>query len=179
MAMFVSTLYPQTNPNERWMPVVGHEGVYEVSDLGRVKRVAPGQGTHVGRILKPVIDRKGYEVVRLSGERQRVHRVVAAAFFGKSDMMVRHLDGNPMNNVPSNLRYGTPLENSADRIAHGRHRRNGRLEQTHCRHGHEYTPDNTIIRRQVGKRPYRGCRECRRVMKANVRIRKREHASQG
>lgn len=150
--------------NETWKAVVGHEGIYEVSDRGRVKRVAPGPGTHPGRILSPMVDCKGYLYVRIGGRMNRIHRLVAAAFFGPSDMLVRHLDGNPLNNSLSNVMYGTPL---------------GRLERTHCRYGHEYTPDNTIIRRQVGRRPYRGCRECRRVMKANVRLRKREQASQG
>ncbi|WP_168436327.1 HNH endonuclease [Microbacterium sp. K5D] len=165
--------------DETWKAVVGHEGIYEVSDQGRVKRIAPGSGTHPGRILSPMVDYKGYLYVRIGGRMNRIHRLVAAAFFGPSDMLVRHLDGNPLNNSVSNVRYGTPLENSADRIEHGRHRRNGRLERTQCRYGHEYTPDNTIIRRQVGKRPYRGCRECRRFMKANIRLRKREQASQG
>jgi len=161
------------------MPVVGHEGVYEVSNLGAVKRVAPGQGTRAGRVLNPMTDYKGYLYVRLNGRMRRVHRLVAAAFYGPNEMLVRHLDGNPLNNNVDNLSYGTPLENSADRIAHGRHRRNGRLDRTHCRHGHEYTPENTIIRRQEGKRAYRACRECRRQMRAGIRRRNREQASLG
>lgn len=164
---------------ETWRPVVGHEGIYEVSDHGRVKRVAPGQGTHPGRMLNPKVDDKGYYQVGIGGRTMRVHRLVLAAFVGPSPMLGRHLDGNPKNNRLDNLRYGTPLENSADRIIHGRHRLNGRLERTHCRHGHEYTPENTIIKREARKRPYRQCRECHRRMRLESRQRKREQASQG
>ena len=162
-----------------WKPVVGHEGVYEISLAGEVKRVAPGRGTHVGRTLATRIDRKGYAYVRIAGKICRIHRMLAAAFIGPSDMLVRHLDGNPLNNTLSNLRYGTPKENSEDRIAHGRHRLNGRLDRTHCRHGHEYTPDNTMIKRERNKSPYRQCRECFRAMRAAARQRKREQAQQG
>lgn len=164
---------------EVWKPAVGYEGIYEVSSHGRIRRVAPGRGTHPGRMLNPLTDDKGYLYVNLSGRMRRIHRLVLAAFVGESDMLCRHLDGDPKNNTLSNLRYGTPKENSADRITHGRHRLNGRLDRTHCRRGHEYTPENTMIAREKNKRPYRKCRECHRVMRLNSRHRKREQASQG
>lgn len=164
---------------EEWRPVYGHEGIYEVSNLGRVKRVAPGSGTWAGRILNGKLDNKGYYQVALNGHTVRVHRLVLAAFVGPSSMLGRHLDGNSKNNTLENLRYGTPLENSADRIAHGRSRLNGRLERTHCRHGHEYTPENTKIKHRKGTRPYRECRECHRGFRLAARRRKREQASQG
>lgn len=164
---------------EMWKPVVGFEGIYQVSNHGRVQRIAPAQGTRPGWMLTPMTDRKGYRFVHLNKRMHRVHRLVAAAFFGPSEMLIRHLDGDPTNNTVENLRYGTPLENAADRIAHGRHRHNGRLERTHCRHGHEYTADNVMIKRRAGQRPYRQCRTCLRAQKAEYRARKREQASQG
>jgi len=70
---------------EVWRPVLGYEGLYDVSDLGRVRRIARSAGTR-GGILSPEIDRKGYLRVDLylSGKRQRklVHALVAAAFLG-------------------------------------------------------------------------------------------------
>jgi hypothetical protein len=43
--------------------------------------------------------------------------------------------------------------------AHGRITNPGK---THCKHGHEFTPDNTYWARGFGNRPYRHCRECQR-----------------
>lgn len=51
--------------------------------------------------------------------RRLVHRIVAEAFLGKSDLDVRHLDGNHQNNMLSNLAYGTRKENMHDAILHG------------------------------------------------------------
>ncbi|AAK94350.1 HNH endonuclease [Myxococcus phage Mx8] len=52
-----------------------------------------------------------------------VHQLVADAFHGPcpTGQQVRHLDGNPTNNVPANLAYGTALDNAADRVRHGRY----------------------------------------------------------
>lgn len=51
-----------------------------------------------------------------------VHRLVTDAFIGPKpqDAETRHLDGNPLNNAPSNLAYGTHGENVDDRRRHGR-----------------------------------------------------------
>lgn len=68
-----------------------------------------------------------YLQVRLTKAGRRrsvaVHRLVAAAFHGPcpEGYQCRHLDGDPLNNRPDNLRWGTPAENYADRAKHGRH----------------------------------------------------------
>lgn len=115
---------------ERWLPVVGYEGLYEVSDLGRVRRVR--NRVHVGgpayRLKKPEIDKDGYLRLRLfhegEGERYLVHRLVARAFIGpppdrKSQCC--HNDGNPANNTLSNLRWDSIRGNRGDRVKHGTH----------------------------------------------------------
>ena len=54
---------------------------------------------------------------------QSVHALVCSAFHGPKKMPnheVRHIDGNKQNNVPSNLKWGTPAENEADKRRHGR-----------------------------------------------------------
>lgn len=158
---------------EAWMPIPSHRDSYEVSDMGRVRRISSG------RILSPMTDNKGYLHVHLSGRMRRIHRLVLAAFVGESDMLCRHLDGDPKNNKLSNLRYGTPKENSADRIAHGRHRLNGRLDRTHCRHGHEYTPENTYMHTRAGTPAYRVCRECQRQKSKRNYHKKQEASAQG
>ena len=70
--------------------------------------------------------RKGYIRVTLCHENKKmtmaVHRLVCMAFHGrpKGNLQVRHLDGNPSNNRPENLAWGTYEENWADRRVHGR-----------------------------------------------------------
>lgn len=104
------------NTTEVWKAVVGYEGVYEVSSLGRVKRVAPGGNAVVGRIRKPS-DCHGYTFVALhrNGKRRpyRIHRLVMAAFIGPlpEGKQANHKNGDKTDNRPENLEYVTPSEN--------------------------------------------------------------------
>ena len=106
---------------ERWMPVRGFEGLYEVSDLGRVRsidrivRCARGRGhrTIPGRTLKVKTERRGYQVVALmplsGGYRYlSVHRLVLEAFVGTSPSdqhECRHGNGAYGDNRLSNLSW--------------------------------------------------------------------------
>lgn len=144
---------------ERWLPIPGREGRYDVSDMGRVRSLLGREP----RILKACIDRKGYAQVNLSGGDRslapvpRVHGLVLLAFVGvrPDGMECRHVDGDSMNNRLSNLAYGTHSENELDRVAHGTHHN---ARKTHCGNGHLFTKDNTFTRKNGG----RGCRECDR-----------------
>lgn len=145
-------------PGEEWRPVPGWPG-YEVSSLGRVYSIRRPGATRSGRILKQGIQPSGHPYLGLcrSGVPQRfyVHQVVALGFLGpKPEGMreIRHLDGNPANNVPSNLKWGTRSENLYDKVRHGT---DHNVRKTHCPHGHEYTDANTI--RAQGKRSCRTC----------------------
>ena len=122
---------PATFSIERWKPVPGYEGLYEVSDHGRVL-------SHRGRapkILRPYQTGNGHFQVDLRdgrGRKQpRVHQLVMEAFVGPPPpgMEVRHLDGNPANNALSNLAYGTRGQNNEDRKWHrtARNPINGKL----------------------------------------------------
>ena len=105
--------------DERWLPVVGYEGWYDVSDWGRVKRIKAGKGAIAGRILSPQSDGCGYLRVVLYGDEERhqfsVHRLVMAAFIGpcQEGKEVNHKDGNKSNNRLDNLEYMTRHENIA------------------------------------------------------------------
>ncbi len=114
---------------EEWKDVVGYEGYYQVSNVGRVRRIKWYRNTFPGKILKPCLKRKGnayYKYVTLSRDNVvttfAVHRMEAIVFLGlpiKNKDSVRHLDGNSLNNTITNLKWGTRSENSQDSIRHG------------------------------------------------------------
>jgi hypothetical protein len=118
---------------EVWKSVVGFEGEYEVSNLGRLRslpriRIYLFRGKiarrfYPGKVQKPQQQRSGHLRVKLRrkhGARQ-VHRLVLEAFVGPQPNMQEtlHCDGNPTNNRIDNLRWGTRAENVADAIRHG------------------------------------------------------------
>ena len=139
---------------ERWLPVVGWEGIYEVSDFGRVRSLYR-KGRTRGKVLKQVND-GGYRNVTLSDLPRysiaKVHQLVMEAFVGPrpEGLEVCHYDGDGSNNRLDNLRYDTRAANQQDRLRHGRH---NMANKTHCPADHEYTPENTYM--------YRGERICR------------------
>lgn len=105
--------------NEQWKDVVGYEGIYQVSDHGRVKRVARGPSTYPGRILSPTHNSSGYVIVPLcQGGKQVgkcVHRLVAEAFLGPAPSPkheANHKDGNKDDNHAKNLEWLTCSENT-------------------------------------------------------------------
>jgi hypothetical protein len=142
-----------------WRPVEGFEGYYEVCSDGQVRSAMRRQGSK-GAVLKAGTNKAGYKLVSLwrdgKGRSCNVHRLVAAAFLGPCPpgMEVRHMDGDPANNVLTNLRYGTSSENNDDIVRHGRHHWRNKAE---CPQGHPYSAQNTYHEPASG---YRRCRTC-------------------
>jgi hypothetical protein len=159
--------------SESWRAVVGYEGAYEVSDLGRVRSL-PG-GLRQGKVLKPVSAGRGYLSVTpcIEGVARKiyVHHAVAAAFIGPrpDGLDVCHGNGDLLDNRPDNLRYDTVNGNMRDAIAHGNHRV---AAKTMCYRGHEYAAENTELCITVSSDGYRKtkrvCKTCRRTWRATT-----------
>jgi hypothetical protein len=103
---------------EVWRPISGYEGLYSVSNLGRIRNeLGFDKRWFAGRILEGTKTKKGYIRIALSREGKkkfyRVHCLVASAFIGKcpTGMQVNHKDLNKSNNRLDNLEDMTPLQN--------------------------------------------------------------------
>lgn len=120
---------------EEWRDIEGYEGLYQISNLGRVKSLSRiaidrrGIPHYVNeRILKQAFDKNGYCLVGLhiNGKIKsgKVHRLVASAFIDNPHNLpdVNHKDENKSNNNVDNLEWCTPKYNinygtCLDRIA--------------------------------------------------------------
>lgn len=136
--------------SENWKAVEGYEGIYEVSDQGRVRSrwtvggIPPSKVGNEWRVLRGSRHKLGYLAVSLRHtdgrfEKPWVHRLVAKAYCnqeeGKNE--VRHMDGNPNNNAALNLKWGTHKENGSDIVRH-----------RSCRHG-DTAPRTKLTNKQA------------------------------
>lgn len=106
------------------------------------------------------IDHKGYGRIKSQGRQMFAHRIsfsYANPDFDLSLFVLHHCD-NPLCVNPGHLFAGTHLDNMRDMVSKGRKMQQ---QKTHCNYGHEFTPDNTYIKK--GK--WRVCAECERERK--------------
>ena len=105
---------------EKWIPIIGYDGLYEISSKGRVM----SHKTRRSKVLKNNIN-NGYARVQLTRGNVKcffaVHRLVADAFVSNphNKPHVNHIDGDRENNLPHNLEWVTPKENLHHAIASG------------------------------------------------------------
>lgn len=140
-------------PNEEWRDIEEYEGLYQVSNKGRVKSLS--RYTRHGRFIKEQLlslslgDR--YLIVSLSLDNIRktysVHRLVAKAFLSNPNNlpMINHKDEDPTNNLVENLEWCTCLYNNN----YGT--RNKRLSNTLKGHSVSNSVKSKISKSEIGK----------------------------
>jgi len=147
---------------EIWKPVINYEGLYEISNYGKVKSFKNNKGNYREKILKLGKDKYGYMQIRLckNGKHRyfKVHRLVLEAFVGPCPpgMEGCHNDGSRDNNFVGNLRWDTRKNNERDKIKHGTYQRgskagNAKLNDLKVRIIRRLLEDGYFTQREIAK----------------------------
>lgn len=119
---------------ENWKPVVGYEGLYEVSDCGNVRGLDRPVNTNIrfnnsrivkGKLIKSNLNNKGYYTVCLCKDgvvnKIPIHRIVATAFIPNpnNERVVNHISGIKTDNRVENLEWVSYRENHWHARTHG------------------------------------------------------------
>ena len=140
---------------EEWRDVVGYEGLYRVSNLGRIYSI------RTDTIKKPQIGGKNdrYQInLHKDGKRKtyQIAPLVLSSFVSErpKGLIGCHNDGNGFNNHVSNLRWDTYESNSLDTVRHGSHD-NGNTNKDSCNRGHALSGKN--LGKSLKKRRCKAC----------------------
>lgn len=154
---------------EIWKDIKGYEGLYQVSNLGRIKSLyfinnRYKSKHHREKIMKQQINKHGYKTVRLSLNKKEksymVHRLVAEAFIlnTKNKLEVNHIDGNKQNNRVDNLELCTRSENQLHAYQKGLQKITNKMKENSIKLGQTYGKINgsktwkTNIKKAIEKR---------------------------
>lgn len=104
---------------EVFKDIVGYEGIYKISNLGKVKSLKR-KGCLTDRLLNPCLNNRGYLTLILSKDNEKkrhtVHQLVCASFLNHTpcgyELVINHIDFNKINNHVSNLEIVTNRENT-------------------------------------------------------------------
>ena len=133
------------NNNELWKPIKNYEGLYEISNLGRLKSL--GTFRHKGKIKSIRQDKDGYLIATLHKQCKqqtvKIHRLVAEAFIPNPNKLpqVNHKDENKQNNCVDNLEWCTQQYN----MSYGSFR--SKVAEGHKKAIIQLTLDNKFIKR--------------------------------
>ena len=111
---------------QNWKPIIGYEGIYEINEVGTVRRIKTSPGARRGHIMQWSFTGKYYQVnLSKDGVNHHclVHRLVALNFipnFDPARTCINHKDSNPANNHIDNLEWVTHGENSRHAARNGR-----------------------------------------------------------
>lgn len=168
---------------EIWLPVVGYEGWYEVSDHAQVRSLDRTLVTSSGitrhyrsRLLSHNKAGAGdHHVVILSKEgvyeRRLVHHLMLEAFVcpRPPGLFGLHRDDDPHHNLLPNLYWGTKSQNQDDKVRNGNHHH---AKKDRCPQNHPYDEANTAWEERPNGRRARHCRACmngrRRVIRGSA-----------
>lgn len=167
---------------EIWKDIDGYEGLYQVSNLGRVKSlkcwdVNLRDYTDKELVLSPTDNGHGYLIIGLRKGTKRknhyIHRLVASAFIPKPNdcEVVNHIDYDMKNNNVTNLEWCTQRENvnhSSDRMRH-------RKDVTHTNTGERYiSARKGRYRVIVDKKEYPSCSTLEEAIQTRDKVMKKE-----
>lgn len=149
---------------EQWKPVVGYEGLYEISNRGRVLSLRSGRVLKVWKHyrggLRITLSKDGVQKMR------QIHRMVYESFVGEipEGYVIRHLNDDSEDNRVENLASGTYVDNSQDMIRVSGHYQS---KVENCPRSHPLGEGN-LVAGQL-KRGHRSCLACDR---ARVRVKR-------
>lgn len=157
--------------SEQWLPVVGWEGFYEVSDQGRVRSLdrmtpnrwgtlTPCKGRTLAGKIAPITGYRVCTLVNAAEGKQRyanIHRLVLEAFVGPcpDGMECCHNDGDRSNAALTNLRWDTRSANTLDAVSQ---RTNHHAKKETCSEGHPY---DGVTHHKARKATSRYCKRCK------------------
>lgn len=103
-----------------WKDINGYQGLYQVSNMGRIKTTANHCAWNRQIIRKPKIRKYAEIPLKIHGKSKwfMVHRLVAQAFIPnpQNKPQINHKDGNKLNNNVDNLQWCTPSENQTHKL---------------------------------------------------------------
>lgn len=120
--------------NEIWKQLSNYEGIYSVSNMGRLRRDKDSQNTPKGTITRGS-NSKPYRKVSLLKDciriTKNIHVLIAQEFISTrpDGLYINHKDSNKHNNCAPNLEYVTPKENILLSVIAGTHPRGSRIKQ--------------------------------------------------